>query len=131
MFIRRARVVRELHDRPRPPLRRRVDLGELVEETARLLEQREDAADLVVESEVEPAYLEADPDQLRQALLNIGLNGVEALQGAGRLRLRVEPTMLRAREQTSGGSLLAEREEEFYSFKNDVRRLATHPLGLG
>ena len=28
-------------------------------------------------------------------------------------------------------TLLAEREEEFYSFKNDVRRLATHPLGLG
>ena len=28
-------------------------------------------------------------------------------------------------------TLLAEREEEFYSFKNDVRRLVTHPLGLG
>ncbi|HBP21472.1 MAG TPA: hypothetical protein DEA08_27250 [Planctomycetes bacterium] len=115
------RILQQFLDfaRMRPPLRRRVDLGELVEETALLLEQREDAADLVVESEVEPAYLEADPDQLRQALLNIGLNGVEALQGAGRLRLRVEPTMLRAREQTSGGSLLAEREAFVVSIEND------------
>ena len=55
--------------------------------------------------------LKADRDQLKQALLNICLNGVQAMPGGGELRVEVLPPVLK--EATSGnfGSAAAEQKQ--------------------
>ncbi|HEX7341243.1 MAG TPA: ATP-binding protein [Rhodanobacteraceae bacterium] len=61
-----------------PPVRRRVDVAELVTKVARL-EQR-----LAIKVESREALpVEADPDQLEQALINLVTNAVEAVQANG------------------------------------------------
>jgi signal transduction histidine kinase len=81
-----------LFARPREPQRRAADIGEVVDRVAMLL--RDDAAraaritlDVDVDRSL-PRFV-FDPDQLTQVLWNVALNGVEAMDGQGRLSLRV------------------------------------------
>lgn len=69
--------------RMRPLIRQRLDLRKVCEDTALLLRQRPEAtAGAEVRCEPGPAaWVSGDPDQLRQALLAVGGNALEALGG--------------------------------------------------
>lgn len=84
-----------LFARPREPKLERADLNALVAETVKAL--RSDAAVLggvALDLKLDPALtpFPHDPDQLRQVLWNLLLNGVQALGGRGRISVatRVE-----------------------------------------
>ncbi len=78
-----------------PPVLARLEVWSLVDETVELLRRRADAADVVIECPpCGPFEVEGDADLLRQALLNIGVNGLEALGGRGRLRFGAAPVVL-------------------------------------
>ena len=82
-----------LFARPRAPERRLSDIAEVVERVASLI--REDRAraagvELDVRMDRSVPVFRFDPDQMIQVLWNIALNGVEAMEGQGRLRLDVE-----------------------------------------
>lgn len=82
-----------LFARPRAPERRLGNIAEVVERVASLIrEDGERAAGVEVEVGLDrsvPAF-RFDPDQITQVLWNVALNGVEAMEGRGRLRLHVE-----------------------------------------
>jgi two-component system sensor histidine kinase HydH len=78
--------------RPREPKRLAGDVREVVEHVAALI--REDptrARQVELQTRVDPTVpsFAFDPDQLTQVLLNVALNGVEAMNGRGRLCLEV------------------------------------------
>ncbi|RMG07413.1 MAG: PAS domain-containing protein [Planctomycetota bacterium] len=82
------RLIQEFLDfaRMRPPVRRPVELGGLVEETATMLRQHQLRGEVAISCSVEGEFVvSADPDQLRQAVLNVAVNALEAMNGAGRL----------------------------------------------
>jgi len=76
------------------PKFRTVRLDGLLERVARLLMARPDAAGVRVSSRVQPDGLEltADPELVEQALLNIGINALQALQDheGGRVEINAE-----------------------------------------
>ena len=93
-----SKIVRDLltYARQRPPERRRFDVEMLVEEVRRTLavEAEHAGLDLVTEvDEAAPGELVGDPDQLRQVLVNLGLNAVDALRNdeGSYVALRVIP----------------------------------------
>ena len=81
-----------LFARPREPTRQTGDLGKLVEHVAALLqEERTRPGGIQVDIRIDPTIPQFtfDPDQLTQVLWNIARNGVEAMQGHGRLTLEL------------------------------------------
>ena len=94
------RILQQFLDfaRMRPPERRRLDLRALIGEVALLLAQRDDAADVTIDlPPAAPVWVEGDPDLLRQAVINVANNALDALGGRGRLEMRLAPTTLPAR----------------------------------
>ena len=73
---------------PRPKLERE-DLGEILSSLVAFMRQELDGRGVTVESRVEPSLppVAADEHQLRQALLNLLRNAVEAMRDGGRLTL--------------------------------------------
>jgi two-component system, NtrC family, sensor histidine kinase HydH len=65
------------------------DLGEVVRRTVRLLEQKDIPKEVTVVLDVDGPLppVQADPEQLRQVLINLTLNAVQAMAGRGRLCL--------------------------------------------
>lgn len=101
------RIVQQFLDfaRMRPPIRQRLDVWELVEETALLLARRPEAAGVTIECpQAGPFWVEVDPDQLRQALVNIGVNALESLSGKGLVRFGHQATELARRKQDGVGA---------------------------
>jgi len=79
--------------RPREPKRLPGDIREVVDHVAALIREDPARARLVeLQTRVDAAVpsFAFDPDQLTQVLLNVALNGVEAMGGHGRLSLEVE-----------------------------------------
>ena len=89
-FLRYARM--------RPPKLSALDIGQLLEEIRVLLISRPEARDVEVrlESPEDLKPLAADPEQLRQVFLNLGLNALQAMEGRPekRLTLRVRQSSL-------------------------------------
>jgi len=89
-----ARLVDDLlvFGRPSDPSLREVDLRAVCEGAVRALEG--DAAEVGVALTLEggPTPVHADPDQLRQVLLNLVTNGIRACEGGGRVVVRAAPT---------------------------------------
>lgn len=116
------RILQQFLDfaRMRPPLHQEVALDELIIETVELLARRSEAADvdLICESDW-PARVEADPDQLRQAVLNVALNGLEALEGKGQMRIALERGEIRARQEIEGGTILTPSPAVVIVIEND------------
>jgi len=117
-----------LFARPREPKRREGDIGQVVEHVVALLRNDPDrSANVDVEVHVDPslAPFSFDADQLTQVLWNIALNGVEAMEGTGRLRFDVASRsgeVLIAVSDTGRGIPPDERRrvfEPFYSKKLD------------
>ncbi|MCC6526289.1 MAG: hypothetical protein IT373_26820 [Polyangiaceae bacterium] len=77
--------------RPREVRRQPVDLRRLCDEVATLLGPDAQAAGIELSVEAAPGevVVEGDPAQLKELLLNLALNAVEACHEGGRVRLRV------------------------------------------
>jgi signal transduction histidine kinase len=92
--VRLDRVVRTFLDFNRPVELRlaEIDLRELMRETLQFLvpEAAQRGIDIVFEGSEEPLAVRADSDLLRQALLNISVNAIEAMEKGGKLRLGLE-----------------------------------------
>jgi two-component system, NtrC family, sensor histidine kinase HydH len=81
-----------LFARPREPTRQNGDITKVVEHVSALLQEERSRrggvqVDLCIDPTIPP--LAFDADQLTQVLWNIARNGVEAMQGQGRLSLNV------------------------------------------
>ncbi len=118
--------------RPRPPERVQVDLVEAVRDAAALVEHSLRARHLRLELALEHATVLADGDQIRQVLLNLLLNAVEASPDGGRLTLAVRSTTL---DGTPAAAF--EVADEGSGMDEDTRRrifdpfFSTKPAGAG
>ena len=78
----------------------RIDLNDVVEETARLLDlslSKHTVLEFALEKNL-PA-IEADPSQIRQVVMNLVINASEALgDGSGKIRLETRATRLNSRD---------------------------------
>ncbi|MFZ5587546.1 MAG: sensor histidine kinase [Thermodesulfobacteriota bacterium] len=77
------------YTRPRPPRRLAMDLGETVKATLDLVADDPRAEGVAIayhEAEGLP-QVAADPDQMRQVVLNLALNALEAMNGRGGLEI--------------------------------------------
>jgi signal transduction histidine kinase len=78
--------------RPLGALRRgEVDLGQLLEDVAGVVEARAQAAGVRVERRPTSARVRGDGRRLKEALLNLVLNAIEATPPGGRVELGAEP----------------------------------------
>jgi signal transduction histidine kinase len=88
-----SKIVKDLlgYARQRPPERVAVPGGSLVADVARTLGPRADQGKVRIVADERGAgpLIDGDPDQLRQVLVNLGLNGIEAMTGGGTLTFRV------------------------------------------
>lgn len=80
------------YTRPRPPRRFPLDLGESLRGTLDLMADDPRAQGVTMDLEVPEGLppVQADPDQLRQVLLNLVVNALEALDGRGRLLVQAQ-----------------------------------------
>ena len=120
--------------RPREPKRLAGDIREIIDHVITLI--REDpgrARQVELDVRVDPAVpsFVFDADQMTQVLLNIALNGVEALEGPGRVGIDVglrESSVAIAVSDTGRGMLPEERRRIFDPFYS--RKPAGTGLGL-
>jgi signal transduction histidine kinase len=91
-------IVRDLlaYARQRPPTRAEVSVADLLADTERTLRPRANAREVELRVELDrgaPATLFGDADQLRQVLVNLGLNALEAfaMGRSGQVRLAATP----------------------------------------
>jgi two-component system, NtrC family, sensor histidine kinase HydH len=88
------RALQSFLDYARPPqsAKREVDLGTIAEKTSQLLAGRaeQQAISMSVERPDGPVTALADPEQLRQVLLNLMLNAFDAIGHGGKVTVRVE-----------------------------------------
>ena len=77
--------------RPRLPRYQRIDPGNLVESVASIARHAAilHDVDLVVESNCNRDWIECDPEQLKQVLLNLIMNAVQATEGEGAVYIRM------------------------------------------
>ncbi len=92
---RMTQIVRQVLDlsRKKTGFRTLTDLVKLVRETTELLRSvahRHDV-DLLVESDLDQALARCDPEQLKQVLINLIMNAIQAMPSGGAVRLTVEP----------------------------------------
>ena len=88
------RIIRELLDFARPvePAEGVVDLGEVVEDAVRLLAPQHDSRGLRIERRIEPSEpVRGSADRLKQVVLNLLLNAVDAVDGEGEVVVEVAP----------------------------------------
>lgn len=88
--------IRELLDyaRERPLKTERADLASLTRETAEVARRHPSAATgktVEVEAPESPIWVQVDFEQTKQVLLNLLINALEAIEGAGTVSVRVDP----------------------------------------
>jgi signal transduction histidine kinase len=85
-------IVRKLliFARQMPAAKTKVDLNRVVTEGLYLVEARCATEGILLERHLEPALagIVADPGQLQQVLMNLVVNGIQAMPGGGRLTIR-------------------------------------------
>lgn len=103
-----------------------VDLPELVRHTVALIEAQARAQSVAVSFDFPPTLgLQADPNLLKQVLLNVVMNALQAMPGGGELRFAAGATDSRVElwvQDTGPGIPAAERErifDPFYTTKQD------------
>jgi two-component system sensor histidine kinase HydH len=88
------RVITELLDfaRPKEPHRELHSAGEILEQTLNLLESELAKKNIAVEKNLGASLprILVDRDQLSQAFLNLLLNALESMEGAGKIRISME-----------------------------------------
>jgi signal transduction histidine kinase len=107
--------------RPRPPTFQRQRVEEILEETLLLVGPEAAKKRIVVEREpidsTPPVW--ADGDQLKQVLLNLALNAIQAMPDGGRLRAGV---------RTAGGSVVIELADTGIGILPEVRERLFEPF---
>jgi two-component system, NtrC family, sensor histidine kinase HydH len=120
--------------RPREPKRLVGDIREIIDHVAALIREGPDRAhDVELSVRVEPAVpsFPFDADQITQVVWNIALNGVEAMDGCGKLSIAVslgEAQVAIAISDTGRGIPAEERRRVFEPFYS--RKPAGTGLGL-
>ncbi len=84
-IARMDQLIAELLDyaRPKAPEPREIDLASLMENLERLVKPRCEAGQVTITHQLEARTLFADPNQLKQILLNLVLNSLDAIEGGG------------------------------------------------
>ena len=89
------RSLQSLLDYARPPQlqRTRVDLSEVARDALTVARGRIElqSVEVLLEAPQEPTYLDADREQLRQVVLNLVLNALDAMPHGGKLDVKVSP----------------------------------------
>ncbi len=76
--------------RMKPPVFSRSELDSLVNEVVILLRSREDARDIQIINKItEKLHIYCDSEQLKQLLLNLGINSLDALRERGYIRFAI------------------------------------------
>jgi signal transduction histidine kinase len=126
------RVVRTFLDFNRPVqlVLEEVNVGESAADILNLLEPEatQKGIQISLDQPPEPVLVRADSDLLRQAILNIAVNGLEAMEGGGHLSIRVEKnreTCLIRIQDTGPGIPPALRDKIFQLY------YTTKPKGSG
>src|SRR6266404_409928 len=105
------------YSRPREVRRRALALGSVVNEVVRALNYDLDEKHIRLEVKGEPLNIEADEQLLRQALFNLLLNAVQAVDGSGQIEVSAEKrnaseAMLEVRD--NGPGVPPERRTEIF-----------------
>jgi len=114
------RVVQILVDftRPRELRLEQVDLRRLLEDVALLAapDAEQHGVSLVRRLPDEPLYVKVDPDFMKQAILNIVINGVQAMTEGGQLTIgaRREEGMVLTEIRDTGGGIPKEVQEKIF-----------------
>ncbi|MBI2892777.1 MAG: hypothetical protein HYY06_04445 [Deltaproteobacteria bacterium] len=117
------KIVKDLleYARRRPPERIDLDLAALLGDVVRTLSPGADGAMIRIQSRIDagvPARFCGDPDQLRQVLVNLGLNAIEAMSSGGTLELLVrcpDRAHLSIDVSDTGPGIPAEDRERIFS----------------
>lgn len=127
------KIVRDLleYARQRPPERRQVALDGLLGDVVRTLEPHAQTSGVTIRCEFNTprgVFADGDPDQLRQILVNLGLNSIEAMPNGGLLEFKLASlngSVRIAVADTGIGIPPEEREHIFTAFHT------TKPQGTG
>ncbi len=130
------RVISNLLDfaRPKEPVLELVSLPEIIQHSVGLIRENARSGGIEVRTDIGGGLppLLADRDQLTQVLLNIGLNGLEALEGGGTLVVRCsadrEARTLVMEIEDSGPGMSAEELSRIFDPFYTTKRKGT---GLG
>ncbi len=78
--------------RPRQPEFRSVDLPRLINSVFALVSPNAQLRHVTLKKTIEhvPALLESDPEQLKQVLLNLVINAIQAMPGGGEIEVKVD-----------------------------------------
>ena len=89
-----SRIIRQLLQLSKPAKMEtaRCDLREIVDDTTTILNHRLRQVNATLESALpaEGIFVQADPQQIKQVLVNLMINGIDALEGRPRRCLRIE-----------------------------------------
>lgn len=118
-----AKIVKDLlvYARQRAPEKRATDAVELLRDVIRTVDASAAAANVkvVLAWDGTPSTYTLDPDQMRQVLVNLALNGIDSMDGGGTLELRCARTadaLLLAVKDTGCGIPAADLELIFRPF---------------
>lgn len=117
------------YSRPREVRRSRVALNAVVAEVVRALNYDIDEKKIRVEAKMDPLYIEADEQLLRQALFNLLLNAIQAVGENGQIQfvVRKESASVTALEiRDDGPGVLPEQRQEIFK-----PYFTTHQKGTG
>jgi signal transduction histidine kinase len=116
--------------RPVSPQVEVVNLSELAEHIAGLLRQAGGRDGLIVRTDLPgvPVHLCGDRDRFTQALLNLGINAMEACAGRGEVSLRIVPQKKRVRIEVSDTGPGVPPEHQAHLFRP---HFTTKEKGLG
>ena len=109
--------------RPNAPSRRNTELDRLLLETVEMARSDPGANGVSIETILAPVRADVDPDQMKQVLLNLLRNAVEAVRGDGRVRVELADKggAVHLRIWDSGGRIpredLSRIFEPFYTTK--------------
>jgi signal transduction histidine kinase/HAMP domain-containing protein len=84
--------------RKRPPRKARLEVAELVDTVVDLVAHPLDRAGIALETDIpKDLWLDADPDQVQQVVINILINGIQAMGSGGTFRVRATTLCLPSR----------------------------------
>lgn len=104
--------------RPRPPELRPTDVGDLLRSVINLVSQTLPRLDIVIETQIasDMELFKCDPEQLKQVILNLLINSVQAMPNGGRIIVSAAHTRgtLKIRVRDEGTGIPKEMVDSIY-----------------